>query len=243
VLVDLQSYAHTERVPYKLTIVSQGNFYTEQARSVADYFATSSHRLAVAVFHEPKLRKHPQAAFLRYFKMVYEIILAAKTEEAVALVLLSDTRSITSDEVYRLIRDNHASYLRYLDDKYGAKSGITTRRLHERLYVLPDFVSIVERFGTDVLWLCATDELTAAALRCREAASLAIPGDVSVVSLENAPAYYHLSASACAPDWELIGYLMAHSIVGDFPLDKTSHGYLRIPCPLIHRSTTQSSNP
>jgi DNA-binding LacI/PurR family transcriptional regulator len=132
----------------------------------------------------------------------------------------------------------HASYLQYLDDKYAARAGVTVRQLHEEMIMAPGFDTITAQTGTNALWLCTTDALTDAALRYCAAAKLSVPRDIGILSLENSPDHYHLSATACAPDWDLIGYLMAHSIIGDFPLNKTSHGYLRIPCPVIQRDTT-----
>lgn len=238
VLVDLQSYARTDQVPYKLNIVSQGNFHTAQARGVAGLLARYPSPWSVVVFEEERLRSNPQTSYLRFFKMVYETILARKSVDNIALVLLSEDGGATRDGVLAAVTEKYSSYFGYLDDKYSRRTGITARRLHERLTVAADFESILGRFGNNAIWLCATDELTDAALRCCRALSLEVPREISVLSLENSPAYYHLCASACAPDWDLIGYLMAHSIVGDFPLNKTSHGYLRIPCSVIHRSTT-----
>lgn len=54
-----------------------------------------------------------------------------------------------------------------------------------------------------------------------------VPEDVLVVSLENDPAYLHKTITTCTEDWETIGYVMAHAIIRDLPLARTSRGHLR----------------
>ncbi len=54
---------------------------------------------------------------------------------------------------------------------------------------------------------------------------------------------YHPGArigiSSCAEDWETIGYMAAHAIIGDIPVAKTSKGYIRTDALLLERATTR----
>jgi DNA-binding LacI/PurR family transcriptional regulator len=65
-----------------------------------------------------------------------------------------------------------------------------------------------------------------------------IPKQLAIIGLQNDPAHYHLGISYCGPDWDTIGYLMAHSIMQDFEVEKTSQGFLRTKAHVVERLTT-----
>lgn len=238
-LIDLQSYGNTTRRPYKLNIFSQGNLYTEQARTVARYCRRDASRPIIVFFNAERIRKNPRGAYLRRFKLIHEVISSGDPHADVSLAVLSpETSSLTSDTLYEEIAANNRSYIDYLNEKYGYSNGVSMSRLHENLRIVPDFNAVLEHPNQKSIWLCSSDELTEKAIYTCVSRRLKVPHDISILSLENAPSYYHLSVSACAPDWDLVGYTMAHAIIRDLPMNKTSKGFLRIPCSIIHRGTT-----
>lgn len=57
------------------------------------------------------------------------------------------------------------------------------------------------------------------------------------MTLENEPIASAGSISSCAPDWQQMGYLMAHGLMGDIPVARSSQGFIPISCPLVQRGT------
>jgi hypothetical protein len=61
----------------------------------------------------------------------------------------------------------------------------------------------------------------------------------SLVSLDNDPRFYHLGLTYCGPDWDTIGYQMAHAIIGDFPVARTSKGFIKTKAGVLEKLTTR----
>jgi DNA-binding LacI/PurR family transcriptional regulator len=89
------------------------------------------------------------------------------------------------------------------------------------------------------IWIFNQDQDAAAAVRWAQERRIEIPARVSVLTLENNPQNYELGISLCEPDWEHAGYLLAHAIIGDFPIEKTSKGFLRTRARVVTKLTTR----
>jgi len=72
-------------------------------------------------------------------------------------------------------------------------------------------------------------------LDCRSAHC---PRDYSLLCLDDSPMQYHHGLSVCVLDWKEAGYLMAHALIGDVPVKKSTQGYLSLGWDLIERRTT-----
>jgi DNA-binding LacI/PurR family transcriptional regulator len=88
------------------------------------------------------------------------------------------------------------------------------------------------------LWLMTTDRLAPQTLQALHRFGIGISQEAALVSLENNTAFFHHNISACAPDFNRIGYLMAHALLGDIPLNKSLRNFIRFEVPIIHRQTT-----
>lgn len=89
------------------------------------------------------------------------------------------------------------------------------------------------------IWVFASHAMAAEGLRIARERRLHVPRDLSILSLENDPRYYHLSISCCEPDWDTIGYLMAHAILGDIAVERTTRGFLRTRARVVGKMTTR----
>jgi len=88
------------------------------------------------------------------------------------------------------------------------------------------------------LWVFAQDKHAISALRWAARSRVPIPDELSVLGLEHNPRYLQFSLSACIPDWDVCGYLMAHAIIADFPVRRTSKGYVKMATLMLERATT-----
>lgn len=68
---------------------------------------------------------------------------------------------------------------------------------------------------------------------------MAVPKDISIISLEDDPRYYPMGITYCGPDFERIGYQMAHTIIGDIPVAKTTLGFVRTSAIVMERLSTR----
>ena len=88
------------------------------------------------------------------------------------------------------------------------------------------------------LWYFLKPADAAACLEVWRSAGTRVPGGISVLASRDDPSFYHLGLSSCVTDWRTIGYLMAHAITGDIPVEKTSRGFLRTTVRVYERGTT-----
>ncbi len=102
--------------------------------------------------------------------------------------------------------------------------------------------AMVAQRGTD-LWLFASHRDSVSGLQQARASGLRVPERLSVLSLEDGPAYYHHGVSYCEPDWDSIGFLMAHAVLGDMPVARTARGFLRTGARVVEKLTTRPSGP
>ena len=56
-----------------------------------------------------------------------------------------------------------------------------------------------------------------------------------IITLENSPLSIQHNLSGCAVDLHHLGYCMAHAIMGDIPVERTSRGFLRIRAKIVNR--------
>ena len=57
-----------------------------------------------------------------------------------------------------------------------------------------------------------------------------------LLAMENDPAWFHLGITCCIFDWEKTGYLMAHALIGDIPIKKSSKNFMDTGGALWERS-------
>ena len=91
--------------------------------------------------------------------------------------------------------------------------------------------------GARTLLVCTTDQVASDLLALLRTRRVAVPDAVSVVTLENSAKFLFQGITASAIDYDLVGYLMAHALIGDIPLRKSSRGFLSIDSGVIERLT------
>ncbi|MBD3392637.1 MAG: GntR family transcriptional regulator [Chitinivibrionales bacterium] len=126
-------------------------------------------------------------------------------------------------------------YFTRLLNKYG---DIPLTSIYSDISIARDDSSLIARHGKADMWVCATADAAAAVFDEARKAGLAVPRDVAVLSLEDDPRYYHLGISYCGPDHDQLGYLLAHALIGDIPIAKTSKGYIRTSGMVIEKLTS-----
>jgi hypothetical protein len=244
VLIDLVSIDGDTTIPPQLHAILNGNINTSQARSLALYAARELRRDVVIILNASAIRKNLISNFLRYYKYILEIRSSAEKFINVRFAIIADGDLLTKEELFSLIEKNSTPFdgKKWLDYLRGKYFRAHTEYPDGTSLNLTEFCTgyndILTHYGTNVLWVCASDAIAINAIEALKLTKTRIPEDIAIITLENDPQNIHLGISACSPDWDRLGYLMAHAIVNDFPIKRSGRGFLRVPVPIIHRQTT-----
>ena len=107
----------------------------------------------------------------------------------------------------------------------------------------PDLQTAFREYGNNQLWIFSRDANAVAACEWARNKGIRIPADLSIIGLEDDPASYPHGLSTCVPDWVTNGYLMAHSLIRDFPVAKTRKGHIATRAKFRARLTTRDGPP
>jgi DNA-binding transcriptional regulator YhcF (GntR family) len=58
---------------------------------------------------------------------------------------------------------------------------------------------------------------------------------IKAIGLENSAGYAARNLTCCIPDWETTGYLLAHALIGDIPVARSSRGFIDCSARVIER--------
>jgi DNA-binding LacI/PurR family transcriptional regulator len=101
-----------------------------------------------------------------------------------------------------------------------------------------DFTDAYKKFPRAEIWIFARDKDAASAQDYAASKRIRVPQDVGILSFGNDPQYFTRGISCCITDFDTMGYLMAHAIIGDIPLLKSTKGYVKTRAMILERRTT-----
>ncbi len=235
-LLDAVSMGPIRRAPRHVDIISRGNIMTTQARAVADFVQQRGRYPAALVYSAESIRERGARWFLRFQKVAFELF--HRSGEPVISYIVDPQKRISRSWIAETILTNQEWYFDYLAEKLGQPRIRSTAFVEESLLLVNDFDEVVRRTGPASLLVFPIDETARTALTRFRESGIEVPRDVWLLTLDGQAKNFPLGLSACAPDWDTIGYLMAHAILGDIPLKRTRRGFLRVPSPVVERLTT-----
>jgi substrate-binding family protein len=119
--------------------------------------------------------------------------------------------------------------------KYGPQS---LSSLRSAIVPCRDFKECYDQASGVNAWIFSRDSDAVQALNWAQQNNIAVPRSLSIIGLQDAPEYMPSGISTCVPDWETAGYLMAHAIIRDFPVEKTRKGFMKTHAHIMERMTT-----
>lgn len=115
---------------------------------------------------------------------------------------------------------------------------VANREMRARISTVSSIEEILDRLPIPAVIVCRSQETAVTVLElCRER-GIQVPDRLAIISLENAPICLHKSITSCIRDWETNGYLMAHALIGDFPVARTKRGFVAAKARVMERATT-----
>lgn len=207
----------------------RGNVDTEKARVLAYYLLNAGYREANFCIDEADISGFID---MRFF-----------------LKIALSVKNVVPDFVFRFIirpspgSSQRLSFSENLDDGYRAylKTKYPNARLdnlEEHVHFASDVFEKCAAYPATRIWIFFRDQMAAEAMSWLQANGKSVPQDVAIAGFQNDPRYYHLGISTCGPDWDNMGYVMAHAIIGDIKLAKSRRGFVKVRCHMVEKLTT-----
>jgi hypothetical protein len=111
---------------------------------------------------------------------------------------------------------------------------------YSRMYAIDSFAHWCATHAprSQTAWVFARTADAAAALQWARDNHIGVPSPLSIIDLENNADYYREDISSCIPDWHGVGYLMAHTLLRDIPIERSRKGYIHTRAVFLDRATT-----
>lgn len=213
-------------------MVSFGNMQTTRARTCARYLTEHRYKNVVLYFDEAASSFGWLSAFMRVGSELTNLDPAARF----SVMVKADTRRTATTFFQRLHVNPDGAAIRQVVSKYRPVDPADMETMFSLVEGVRD--ALARRRDAD-MWLCPHDTEAAEALAWAAEQRCAVPEKASIVSLENSPLGARKGIACCVPDYQNIGYILAHAIIGDIPLERTQRGFLRTRSLILERYTAR----
>ncbi len=120
-----------------------------------------------------------------------------------------------------------------------AVDGVLVREEFERMFrSIRSFADAAQQTPGRTMLVFGEDRHAVQVLHWCERNRIAVGERILLLSYENNPAFFGYGITACISDWETDGYLMAHALIGDIPIARTSRGFIRSRARILRRLTS-----
>ncbi|MBN1670092.1 MAG: GntR family transcriptional regulator [Kiritimatiellae bacterium] len=216
--------------PHGTWVLSRGNLLTVMARELAAYLHRKRHRTALVFGSGP-------GSILSLAKLRAEIKHLDERFAFRFVLPAPDRRAGTKRRIMARVRAAMAGSPA-MPSIVGKYEPVPPAVLLAETFLVRDYDEAYDRFPDAGVWVVQTDREAEAVLNWAAQAGVRIPRALGLISYENNPHFYHLGLSGCYPDYEQIGHQMAHVIIGDFPVARTSRGFVKANALLVEKLTT-----
>jgi DNA-binding transcriptional regulator YhcF (GntR family) len=221
-----------------INAISRGHISTMAARIVARHIIENRYREAIFCLDESNITNLETAytwTFWQYVKIRTEI--KNLNERFIYRLIIKPAESDTEHSAYfKDIKSRlPAAHIRGILSKYRPTPFSV---LDKEVVITDNFKKALAKYYKADLWVFSSHEQAAQMVDFAEKNGIKVPEEVSIICLESDPSYYHLGVSTCEIDWAGIGYLMAHAVIKDFPIEKTTKGFIKTIAYVKEKITT-----
>jgi hypothetical protein len=210
-----------------------GNLPTMIARTLAHFCVESGYKSAAFFFDADE----PGAGnFSNYIRIYGEI--QALNPDFKFQIVVSARRSMGIARFRQRFVSPVFKPDAYLASAIAKYSLAGMKRVLENICFTKDMLHQFPSQKTSDVWIFGNDSDAARAIEWCKPRRIKIPQQKAVIGLENNPAYSEYGITSCVIDHSTIGYLMAHALIGDIPLEHTRTGLVRTRAIVIERQTT-----
>lgn len=219
-------------LPPGMIVLSRGNVYTTRAKAIAEFAVRKGCDSLVFFFDETR---DPFGWFLPFVRIRSELTQLSSSVGFVTAVRPSPLNADKRAFLRKLYTARNPQQITMILSKYTLT---THTELEREMRIVGKVEDLLDLRTSRTLLLVPHDDQAVTLVEASRKRGIRIPRDMAILSFENDPHYYVEGISCCIPDWERMGYLMAHAIIGDFPVARTSKGFLRVMADILERSTT-----
>lgn len=214
----------------RFAVLHQGNANTMMARAAAEWCArTRFSDIGYLCAHGHDLRE----------AMRFMIELLHLQPGAPMRIAVDPERGVTTPTQAVDLMLKTGAPMAYFDgllDKYGSA---TWDDVVSRLVFRSGLDRLLGDSPRRSLWIGQDHSLVTAINQWRLDSRRDTPEDMSLLALGMHPRYLNLDISSCSVDWRLLGYRIAHLLMGTLPMERTRQGFVRLNAHLTHRKTTR----
>lgn len=207
----------------------RGNVDTEKARVLAYYLLNQGYRAANFCIDEEDISGFIDMRFFLKIALSVKNVVPDFDFRFVIRPMPGSSRRLS-------FNDNlDDSYRAYLRSKYP---NATLDNLENQVHFSPDAFAACAAHLDARIWIFFRDQMAAEAMDWLKRHGKSVPQDVAIAGFQNDPRFYHLGISTCGPDWDNMGYVMAHAIIGDIKVAKSRRGFVKVRCHMVEKLTT-----
>lgn len=227
--------AHYRR-PKRTQFFCHGTIVTSVVRTAADTCFTKGFRDIVLLFQETDTT----ITDLRYFVRFVSESLMRNPRVRIRFLIQPLGESQTPERIFE--RTN--TFREYKDHRYlqGLLSKYAPMTMDE-LFQMVTTGDTIEELLHDTppgsLLVTTRPSTARAAVAWCTSHRIPLPSGAAVLcfNIDKASDFTFQGIATCSPDWPTIGYIMAHSLIGDIPIKKSRKGFLPTPAVLYERGT------
>lgn len=211
---------------------STGAIFTSVCRELARHIVERRYT-RVTVFHDESIR---DLGFILALAKLRAELHQLAGEIPFRVQVCGDGRRLTVDELIGKYRDGpDRRHMENILSKYRP-TGID--ELERQVGTVHSFEPLWCTAQPGELWVCLDCRQADRALTIATKNGIQVPSEAAIISLRDDPALCHRGISCCIRDDHHAGYALAHTVIGDIPIEKTSQGFIRMRARLLLRGTT-----
>jgi DNA-binding transcriptional regulator YhcF (GntR family) len=228
----LFSEAPSCSLPEETLLLCRGNFLTVWARTLAAYLSARG-RTEIAIFSD--FARKGAWSLNTSFKLIPELLrLNRDTRFTLIVKYPNGTRHphLFLESIW------HAERRRTMEKVLNKYDNIPLGDIERSIRIVGNNEEVFDKLDDYTTWLFDHDGDAVDALQHCRRRGIDVPHRRMLIGFENDPAYLRHGLSTCVVDSDRIGYLMAHALIGDIPVARTTKGYLRPAAMILERHTT-----
>ena len=215
----------------KCHFFSVGHTYKIRARATAQFALRVNPKNLVVV-----LREDFPIGDIMNFLRIYPEIRGTNTTMGLAFLLVSDEPGGAPERILSKLLSNYG--LDHLKQRLAVGGELSREDLRRLFHGTTGIDEALGQSDGQTMFVFRYDKEAAEALQWCSRNRVRLGEDVFLLSFENNPDYLGSGISACISDWETDGYLMAHALIGDIPIARTTRGFIQARARILRRLTT-----
>lgn len=214
----------------KIFLASEGNMNTTFYRKVARFVCEGKYSNVRYFVNGTKSKK----SFPYYLKFRTELK-HLEPDMPLRIYFIPGNNGLDLERILIRSGEKKAELHNPILDKYTHTSVQTIRN---EITVVNEFLPSQDIPAKKSLWIFSHDDDAARALDWAHENGIEVPETLSIMGLTNDPRFFHRGITSAIRDSQTTGYLCAHALIGDFPVARTTKGFIRPEAHVLKRLTT-----